>query len=88
MTQRMEEAGIADPPLFINKIVVHDGDVCRRAAKANPSKLEPKPQCIPEGRSLHRSELFIPRYARSEGRAVTSTQKSVRAGNHYDIITS
>jgi len=59
MTQRMEEAGVADPPPFINKIVVHDGDVSCRAAEANPSQLEPKPQRIPEGRSLHRSEWFI-----------------------------
>jgi hypothetical protein len=57
MAQRMEEAGVADPPLLLNQVVVHDGDVSRRAAKANPSQLEPETQRLLERRSLHLSRI-------------------------------
>ena len=48
MTQRMEETGAANPPFLFNQFVVHDGDVSRRAAKADPSQLEPEAQRFPE----------------------------------------
>jgi hypothetical protein len=47
MTQRMEEAGVTDPPLFLNQIIVHNGDVCRGATEADPSQLEPETATSP-----------------------------------------
>jgi hypothetical protein len=60
MTQCVEEAGIADPALLLNQVVVHDGDVGRRAAEADPSQLEPEPQRLLERRLLHHTGMVHP----------------------------
>ena len=57
MTQGMEEAGIADPALLLDQVVVHDGDVGRGAAEADPSELEPEPQGFLERRPLHKTRI-------------------------------
>ncbi len=63
MTQCMEEAGVANPPLFLDQFVMHDGDVSCRAAEADPSQLEPELQRFPEARSLHCSERLNTRHS-------------------------
>ncbi len=68
MAERMEEAGVADPPLFLDQIVVHDGDVGRCAAKADPSQLEPELQRFPERGALLCIESFISQHSRSRER--------------------
>ena len=64
MAQRMEESSIADPPLLLNQVVVHDGDVSRRAAEGDPSQLEPETQGFPEGGSRHCRKSFNLRRSR------------------------
>jgi hypothetical protein len=70
MAQRMEEHGIADPALLYHQVVMHDGNVGRCPAKADPSQLEPKPLCLLEGRSLHCSDTFSPQHSRSREQEV------------------
>jgi hypothetical protein len=53
MAQRVKKSSIADPPLLLNQLVLHDGDVGCRAAEADPSKLEPEPQRFGERGRLH-----------------------------------
>jgi hypothetical protein len=61
--KRMEEHGIADPPLLYNQIVMHDGNMGRSPSKADPSQLEPKPQRFLEGGPLHCSNNLTPRHS-------------------------
>ena len=42
MGQRMEEASAADPPLLLDQLVMHDGNMSSRAAEADPSQLAPE----------------------------------------------
>ena len=42
MAQPMEEASVADPPLLLDQLVMHDGNVSGRAAEADPSPLAPE----------------------------------------------
>lgn len=42
MAQRMEEAAAADPPLLLDQLVVHDGDVSGCTGEADPSQLAPE----------------------------------------------
>jgi hypothetical protein len=35
VTQRMKEILVADPPLTLHEIVMHDGDMCRRPPKTD-----------------------------------------------------
>lgn len=65
MAQRMKEASIADPPLLPDQFVLHDGDVSCRAAEADPSQLEPKPQRFPERGSPHSGAKLILRLSGS-----------------------
>jgi len=60
MAQRMKEPSIADPPLFLDQLIVHDRNVSGGTAEADPSQLEPETQRCPEGRSRRRSDSFIP----------------------------
>ena len=60
MAQGMEEASVADPPLLLDQLVVHDGEVSRCATEADPSQLEPETQRFPEGRPLQRG-IIVPR---------------------------
>jgi hypothetical protein len=59
----MKESSITDPALLLDQVVVHDGDMGRRAAEADPPQPEPEPQGFLEGRLLHRSEWFILRHS-------------------------
>jgi len=52
MAQRMEEASVADPPLLLDQLVMHDGDVSGCTAEADPSQLAPETQRCLKGRSL------------------------------------
>ncbi len=52
MAQRMEKASVADPPLLLDQLVVHNGDVSGCAAEADPSQLAPETQRCLKGRSL------------------------------------
>lgn len=63
MAQRMKKPSITDPPLLLDQLAMHDGDVSCCAAETDPSQLEPKPQRFPEGRSRHCSERLIPRHS-------------------------
>jgi len=40
----MKEPSITDPPLLLDQLVVHDGDMSGGTAKADPSQLEPETQ--------------------------------------------
>ena len=42
MAQGMEEASVADPPLLLDQLVMHDGDVSGCTAEADPSQLAPE----------------------------------------------
>ena len=42
MAQRMKEASVADPPLLLDQLVMHDGDVSRCTAEGDPSQLAPE----------------------------------------------
>ena len=42
MAQRVQESLIADPPLLLDQLVMHDGDVSGCTAEADPSQLEPE----------------------------------------------
>jgi hypothetical protein len=70
MAQGMEESPVADPPLLLDQLVMHDGEVGGCTAEADPSELEPETQRFPEGRPLWRSESFIPRHSRSKRQGV------------------
>jgi len=52
MAQRMEEASVADPPLLLDQLVMHDGDVSGGTAEGDPSQLAPETQRCPKGRPL------------------------------------
>jgi hypothetical protein len=54
MAQRVEESSVADPPLLLDQLRMHNRDVSGCTAKADPSQLEPEPQRCAEGRSLKR----------------------------------
>jgi hypothetical protein len=58
MAQRMEEASVADPPLLLDQLVMHNGDVSGCTAEADPSQLAPETQRCLKGRSLQR--IFHP----------------------------
>jgi len=42
MAQRMEEASVADPPLLLDQLVVHNGNVSGCTTEADPSQLAPE----------------------------------------------
>ena len=42
MAQRMEEHSVADPPLLLNQLILHDGDMSGGTAEANPPQFEPE----------------------------------------------
>ena len=42
MAQRMEEASVANPPLLLNQLVMHNGDVSGCTAEADASQLAPE----------------------------------------------
>ena len=42
MAQRMEEASVTDPPLLLDQLVMHSGNVSGRTAEADPSQLAPE----------------------------------------------
>src|SRR5580698_5195141 len=52
MAQRMEEASVADPPLLLDQLIMHDGDVSGCTAEADPPQLAPEMQRCLKGRSL------------------------------------
>ena len=58
MAQGMEEAAVADPPLLLDQLVMHDGDVSGCTAEGDPSQLAPETQRGLEGRLLQR--IFHP----------------------------
>jgi len=60
MAQRMKKPSVADPPLFLDQLVVHDGNVSGGTAETDPSQLEPETPRCSEGRSRRRSDSFIP----------------------------
>lgn len=62
MAQCMKELSVTDPPLLLDQVVMHDGDVSRRATEADPSQLEPEPQRFPEWGALRRAARFILRH--------------------------
>jgi len=65
MAQRMEKHSVADPPLLLNQLILHDGDMSSGAAEADPPELEPETQCFRERRPLRRSEPLIRSHSRS-----------------------
>ena len=85
MAQRMEEASVADPPLLLDQLVMHNGDVSGCTAEADPSQLAPETQRCAKGRSLqpifHPAACQVPR--------ARCRQKSFhKFCNLRDIITS
>ena len=42
MAKRMEEASVAYPPLLLDQLVMHDGDVSGCTAEADPAQLAPE----------------------------------------------
>jgi len=42
MAQRMEEASVADPPLLLDQLVMHDGDVSGCTPETDPPQLAPE----------------------------------------------
>ena len=59
MAQGMEENSVADPPLLLNQLILHNGDMSSGTAEADPPELEPETQCFRERRPLRRSEPLI-----------------------------
>jgi len=42
MAQRMEEGSVAHPPLLVDQLVMHDGNVSSCSTEADPSQLAPE----------------------------------------------
>ena len=65
MAQRMEEASVANPPLLLDQLVMHDCNVSGCPAEADPSQLAPEAQRYLKGRSrrriVHPAAFQIPR---------------------------
>ena len=42
MAERMEEASVADPPLLLDQLVMHNGDVSGSTTEGDPSQIAPE----------------------------------------------
>ena len=69
MAQGMQESCITDPSLFLDQLILHDGDVSAGTAEADPPQLPPEKERFREGRPLRRSESPIAPHSRSPGQA-------------------
>jgi hypothetical protein len=85
MAQCMEEASVADPPLLLNQLVMHNGDVSGCTAEADPSQLAPETQRGAKGRSL---QPIFPPAACQVPRARCRPESPHKFCNLCDIITS
>jgi len=58
MAQRMEEHSIADPPLLLNQLILHDGDMSSGTAEAiHPNLNQKRSASAKEGRCGAASRL-------------------------------
>jgi len=54
VVQGMQEALLTDPAPALHQLGMHEGDLPRRAAKADQAQFEPKTQCLPEADGVGR----------------------------------
>ena len=76
MAERMEEASVAYPPLLLDQLVMHHGDVSGGTAEGDPSQLAPETERCLKGRSLQGVFLAAASPVRGAGCRQKSSQNS------------